>query len=200
MDLQQLALAIQAVSEPVRLELERIGEQHSCILAGAALIEALKRKGYQKAYPLTVRAIIVNPLLVDRVLQSGFPSDEKVKKQWVEEGGRWIGLGSGPEGPGRGQWDGHLAVIIPQQFGDRHALCDLTLPQADKPDWGINLCPLLLRVSDSFVNGSASFKAPVKGSLVTYWAFPNDHSFDATPAWQNKQLHNDIVDHAFGVQ
>ena len=58
MDLQQVADPIREISMAVRSELHRIGEEHSCIFASAVLTEVLHRKGYNEAYPLTVRALI----------------------------------------------------------------------------------------------------------------------------------------------
>jgi len=81
------------------------------------------------------------------------------------------------------RWAGHLAVIIPNHFGDRHALCDLTIGQVNRADWEVDLPPMCLRVSDDFVAGRRPFKTVVKGSLVTYEAFPEDHSYSKGSDW-----------------
>jgi hypothetical protein len=59
-----------------------------------------------------------------------------------------------------------LAVVAPNVFDDRHALCDLTVTQAHKPEWGIHVSPMIVRVPESFVKGQTEFKAAANGSLV----------------------------------
>jgi hypothetical protein len=41
-----------------------------------------------------------------------------------------------------GKWLGHLVVIVSGAFGEQHALLDLTITQADQPEWGLHLQPL----------------------------------------------------------
>lgn len=187
MNLQQAAEAISDTGMAVRLELERIGEHHSCIFAGAVLTEVLHRRGYPAAYALTVRAQIFNPVLTAWVKEHGFPSDPDSQDRCDAAGGRMIGLGVGPVGslpPGR--WAGHLVVTVPNLFGDRHAISDITITQACKPDWGIEFPTILFRVPDTFLTGETEFKAAANGSLIVYKAFPEDRSYDKSTHWTDR--------------
>ena len=47
---------VQLLIQATGYELDRLGEQHSCIYAGAVLSKVLKAKGFGAAYPLTVKA------------------------------------------------------------------------------------------------------------------------------------------------
>lgn len=187
MNLQQAAEVISNISQGVRAELERISEHHSCIFGGAVLTEVFRRMGYSTAYPLTVRATILNPALAAWVKANGFPRDPESQDRCEAAGGRMIGLGIGPtEAMPVGRWAGHLVVVVPNLFGDRHAISDITITQACKPDWGIDFLPILLRVPDTFVKGQTEFKAPANGSLIVYMAFPDDHSYEGSSHWTDR--------------
>jgi hypothetical protein len=86
-----------------------------------------------------------------------------------------------------------LVVVVPNIFGDRHVLCDITITQAHKPEWGILLVPLCLRVPDTFVKGETDFKADVQGSLVGYMANPDDESYKAAADWKDLQRQEHVV-------
>jgi hypothetical protein len=184
-----------AVLDSTLEELYRVGQEGSCIVAGAVLIEALRRKGIPDAFPLTVVVQIWNPLLADRVKATGFlPTDEKVIDQWDAEGCKWIVLGRVRQ-PRPNVWPGHLVVIVPNQVGGRPSLCDLTLPQASKPEWGVELEPLLSdEVSTEFVRGLETTKYKVNGNLLTYQAFPENRSFESTNPWKYTEFRDSIVD------
>jgi hypothetical protein len=174
---------------PVCEELEHAGEGRSCIFAAAVLLRVLRHKGYTAAYPLTARAIIYNPKSVERLRRwEAHPTDPAAQREWLTDGCRWLGLGVGTNAPPPGHWLGHLVVVLPNLFGDRHAVCDLTLAQASKPEWGIELGPACIRVPDTFTKGATEFKASFNGSLVVYLAFPDDRSYEATQAWTNNAL------------
>ena len=125
----------------------------------------------------------------------GIP-DEAARIQWEADGCRGVAIGVETPTMTAGKWAGHLAVVIRNQFGDRHAVLDLTLPQANKPEWGINLATGALRVSDSFVTGAAEYKAVIGGSLLVYKAFPTDSTYMAAPVWQDTALRDQVVGRA----
>jgi len=103
-----------------------------------------------------------------------------------------ISMGVGEVQSNEGQWFGHLVVVLPNFFEERHAICDASITQASKPEWNINLVPVFARVPDSFVEGKTEYKAPVNNSLIVYRAFPQDHSFDTAPVWRN-QAYRDLA-------
>lgn len=175
-------------------ELTRIGEHHSCIFAGAVLTRVLHRKGFPKAYPMTVRAFILNPRLYEWVKINGFDFNGR-EKEWIALGGMGISLSAGrKEDTPDLKWLGHLAVILPNFFDDRHAMLDLTVTQADQPQWGVILRPTVVRVPDSFVKGEAEFKAAANGSLVIYKGFPDDHRYTETNLWKEQSRYDGIAD------
>jgi hypothetical protein len=185
-----------AIAVAVNTELERIGEHHSCIFAAAVLTEVLHRMGYPAAYPLTVGAHILNPAYVAWTVKYGCPSDPDSESKCQAEGGEHIGLGTAStEAMPPGVWAGHLVVVIPNLFGDCHAVCDLTITQVNKHGSGINLMPRYFAAPDTFVTGQTEFHKEVNGSLILYMAFPQNHSYIGTPNWMNRLRWIFVADH-----
>ena len=172
-------------------ELERVGENHSCIMAAAVLIDVLNTQGVKDAYPLTVKPRILNPKFTSRLKREPFPQTPQLQAEWSADGCSIVAIGHG-EGSSR-QWPAHLIVIIPKALDGRNAALDLTVTQANVPAWGIELIPLMMAVPDEFLKGAKEFKAPVNGSIVIYQAFPEDRSFEETPLWRKKEGRNPIV-------
>ena len=192
MDVQQKVNLINSIARATDQELEHLGEKHSCIYASAVLLEVLKVKGFADAYPLTVKPVVLNPPFVERLKTQPFPDDPETQAKWAQDGCCMINIGGGNAVSTDRQWAGHLVVTLPNFFDDRHAICDLTITQASKPEWGINLVPTFVRVPASFVNGETEFKAPVNGSFIVYKAFPEDHSFESASVWTN-QTYRDLA-------
>ena len=185
-----------AIAVAVNTELERIGEHHSCIFAAAVLTEVSHRLGYPTAYPLTVGAQILNPAMVAWTAIYGCPTDPDSEGKCKAAGGEFVGLGTAPaEAMPPGIWAGHLVVVIPNLFGDSHAICDLTITQANNPGLGINLNPLFFAAPDTFVTGQTEFHKEVNGCLVLYMAFPQNESYVVTPNWTNKPGWLGVADH-----
>lgn len=172
-------------------ELKRVGESHSCIMAGAVLIDVLNAKGIKNAYPLTVKPKILDPKFTSRLKREPFPQTPELLNEWADDGCNIVRIGHG-EGSSR-QWPAHLIVIIPKALAGRNAALDLTITQANVPAWGIELIPLMMAVPDEFLTGAKWFRAPVNDSLVIYEAFPEDRSFEETPLWSKKKRRNSIV-------
>lgn len=198
MDIQEKMVSIQSLIQATNDELYRLGEQHSCIYAGAVLSKTLKAIGFTEAYPLTVKPRILNPAFVQRIKTQLPPSDEETLAKWAEEGCSIVAIGGGETVSTDKQWAGHLIVVLPNFYDDRHAFCDLTITQASVPEWGINLMPVFVRVPNTFVTGETEFKAPVNGSLIIYEAFPNDKSFEAAPVWKNMAYQDLAVKNIIG--
>lgn len=186
---------IGALSMAVHDEMMQIGELHSCVLTAATLVEVLRRNGFRSAYALTVRAHIFNPTYPDWIKQRGFPKDQATLERCEAAGGASIGLGTGTaENTRDGHWPGYVAVIVPGAFGDRHAMSDMTITQADKLDWKIRLQPLILRVPEDFVVGDREFKPEVNGCLIVYKAFPTDRDFEKSVLWSDKDRLSIVAD------
>ena len=184
MDIHESARHLGAISDEVSRELAENGLEYHCIHGSALLTRVLHQIGFPDAYPLTVGVRIFNSPYQQWAERHGSPEDEAAAKACGDYGGAAILLGKGTEGMvPEERWAGHLVVIVPGAFDDRHALLDLTIVQAHKPDWGIELQPLCLRVSDQFVSGRIPYKGRVNGSLLIYDAYPNDHSYNDDGDW-----------------
>lgn len=172
---------LQRISDEVFDDLECRGLHHSCIEGSALLTSVLRRVGFVDAYPLTVGVTIFNKAHQDWVKAHGAPTDEASCRACDAAGSMTIVIGKGAEHMvSEDRWAGHLAVVVPAVFGDRHALLDLTIVQAHRPEWGIVLQPLCLRVRDQFVSGKDPGNFLVNGRLLRYTAYPDDHSYSDT--------------------
>ena len=172
------------------------GEHHSCIFASAVLSEVFRRRGFPRACALKVWVKILNPALIAWSEEHGFPSTREEVRRSDKARGSTIWLGILP--PGRsmpnGAWVGHIAVVVPNAFGDRHALCDITITQINKPDWGIELPLLVIRVPEDFVKGERGFSVDVNGCRLNYMALPNDQEFKNFSAWKEQARWSSLVD------
>lgn len=178
MNLQEAANDLGDIMDQVRIMLCEHGMHHSCIDAAALLTKVLHRVGKSKAYRLTVNVRLINAAFQRYVEAHGFPQDEATARDCNDAGGATIILGrDAPEIP-EGNWPGHLVVIVPYAFGDRHALLDPSITQAEWPEFGITLRPLCLRVGDEFVKGKKEAKFKVNGTLMIYDAYPDDHTYN----------------------
>lgn len=180
----------QKLVQNIMIELEKSGEANSCIFAALVLLNVLRLKGVNGAYPLTVRPRIFNPKYTTRLDSVPNPSASEIKEGLNADGCAVVEIGHG-EGS-EDQWPAHLVVVIPQALKGKDAVCDLTIPQANKPEWDIQLGQIMVGVRDSFINGSESFGVTVNGCRVVYKAFPEDLSFKKTPIWKNR-VKSDLI-------
>ncbi len=181
MSLEMAAKSVIDISIAVLEELELIGEQRSCILAAAAATEVLHRKGYEAAYTLTVGATIYNPIFTAWVKQNGFPKDQTTLDRCEAAGGAQVCIGTNKPK------DIHVAVIIPGVFGERHAMSDVTITQANHPEWKIELKPVIAPVTEKFVRGEVKFRPELNGCTIAYEAFPQDREFEKSVLWTHKE-------------
>ena len=158
---------LQKISDEVFADLECRGLHHSCIEGSALLTSVLRMMGFVDAYPLTVGVAIFNKANQDWVKAHGAPADEASCRACDAAGSMTIVIGKGTEHlVSEDRWAGHLAVVVPAVFGDRHALLDLTIVQAQRPEWDIVLKPLCLRVRDQVVAGKDPGKVVVNCGLL----------------------------------
>jgi hypothetical protein len=156
--------------------LESYGQQDHCIDGSVILASVLHELGYPEAYPVTVRVRILNRALIDWIethLDTN-PGGEAL----VCDDDQAIEMKLGDEAAGDGRrWGGHLAVIIPYFFFDQHALLDITIGQVNRPEFGVLIPPLCLRIGNEVSEGKRVATIEVNDCHVIYQAFPNDHSF-----------------------
>jgi hypothetical protein len=189
MNPQEVQSALAAiVPETVRM-LDEHGFQSHCIEGAALLTKVLQKVGFSGTQQLTVGVRILNPALWEFVEKYGPPQDEASQAASDDAGGAVVVLGKGVGELPEGNWPGHLVVIVPGAFGENHALLDVTITQVDKPDWGIRLQPLCLRVGANFVSGRRPATFKVNGSQLKYTAYPEDHSYGD---WSDFMAREDI--------
>ena len=174
----------QALILAVLDELQRASEARSCIMAAAVLLDVLRARGVNDAYPLTVKPRIFNPKFTERLNNETFPETPDQFAQWEAAGCFMVAIGHA-EGSAD-QWPAHLVVVIPNAIKGRDAVCDLTITQANVPNENIQLQPILVGVQESFVSGSEDFGVTINGCLIIYKAFPEDDSFKQTPIWKKR--------------
>jgi hypothetical protein len=175
---------LSGVITAVLQELERAGERHSCITAAGVLLDVLHVCGISDAYPLTVRARVLNPTFAERLQREPFPTCPETLQEWTAAGGALVLIGkNGQADIGPDYWDGHLVIVIPGALSGRPATCDLTLVQANRPELGIDLMPVTFTATERFLAGEQERHLRVNGSLVVYKAFPGDCTYETAPAW-----------------
>jgi len=62
---------------------------------------------------------------------------------------------------------------------------DLTITQANRPELGIDLVPVVLKVPKAFIEGRHVIETTILDCRVIYEAFPNDQSFNTRGYWNN---------------
>jgi hypothetical protein len=161
-----------------------------CIVAGAILIDVFA--AYQiNASPLTVRASVYNPVATTHMLEMGheFESPEAC----AAVGGYGIGIGSMKNDvPNNPMWPYHLVVI--GEFADGRALVDLTLPQVNRPEYGIDLPSVAVRVNRAFLRGERAYSFIGMGHMITYTAMPEITSYRESPNWTMRRERRPITD------
>jgi hypothetical protein len=175
-------------AEIVREELQvgRLVRPDCCILATAVLIDVLDYFKV-KARALAVEAWIANPLMHERMLVEGCPSPEDAERSWFPQGAYALSLGGGDPEPGK--WPGHLVAVLEGQV-----LADLTLDQANRPQYGIVLpVPVLASFDPEFLTGAGALVGVVNGCRVEYTARPTDRSFQKATDWQARKRRSSVV-------
>ena len=189
MNPQEVQITLAAIVPETVQMLAEHGFQSHCIEGAALLTKVLQKVGISATQQLTVGVKILNPAYREFVKKHGIPKNEASKVAFNASGAAAVLLGKdAPEVP-EGIWPGHLVVIVSGAFGEKRALLDPTITQADKPDWGIHLQPLCLAVSDDFVSGRRPVNFEVNGMLLTYRAYPDDHSYGD---WSHFMAREDI--------
>lgn len=145
-----------------------------CILATRIGVRALEIVGVP-ARPLTVRVIVYNGPLFKRMQAGMVPADTAELVRWGDEDGSYsLGLGFGENDS---KWAGHLVIVS----GDR--MLDPTIPQANRPHWGIRVEPLVAEAPASFLEGRQRLVLTTNGVVLKYQAWPDDESYKFYPDW-----------------
>ena len=163
--------------------LRRRFREDSCINSTRVLFDVYRAFGLA-AEAVTVRARIYSSGFVNRAAREGhMPESPEEASSWTSEAGVWsVGIGYGGADMGRDKWPGHLVLR-----SDAH-LIDATIDQANRPEHGIVMPPLLLlsHTPDAFWNAEELLEAEVNDCHVIYEPRPHDHSWMGSPAWSGR--------------
>jgi hypothetical protein len=189
MNPQEIQSALAAIVPETVQMLAKHGFQSHCIEGAALLTKVLQKVGFSATRQLTVGVKILNPAYREFVKTHGIPKNEASKTAFNDSGAAAVLLGKDAPKVPDGYWAGHLVVIVPGAFGEKNALLDPTITQADRPDLDIHLQPLCLAVGEDFVSGRRPVSFEVNGMLLTYTAYPGDHSYGD---WRHFMAREDI--------
>ncbi len=81
-------------------------------------------------------------------------------------------------------WNGHLALFI-----GGAVLCDLSIDQANRPQFGIVVRPAVLAVGRDFPEGKFAFRARCGGVVGMWQARPGNTGYRSAPDWADLKRH-----------
>jgi hypothetical protein len=168
-----------------RQEILRSYNSDSCIISTAVALDVLQHFGFH-ACPLSVRTTIYNAAAVDCMKKRLLPRPDQIK-EWADKYGSWtVGIGFG-ERQSPAKWPGHLVAL------HEDTLIDLSLDQATRPKYEMNLTPMFGKTSLAFVEGDEK-EVWIKedGCVITYQRTYNE-SFSKSPDWSDRKRRRAIV-------
>lgn len=176
---------LQGVVSDVLHALHHADEMGSCIAAASLLVRSLHLLGHENVRPLTVCVEVRNPALMNWIKEHGEPNDEASAVASNEAGAAIVVIGHRELSVSDDKWwAGHVVVIVPNAYGEKHAMLDLTIARPEQVEEGIHLGPIVAPVSDAFVTGEKLYRFMANGSELQYESFPDDHSYDDSGAWE----------------
>ena len=162
--------------------LRRRFREDSCINSTRVLFDVYRAVGIA-ADAVSVRTRIYAPAFVDRGHREGrMPESPEEVHSWTSEPGVWsVGIGFGTD-LGKHKWPGHLVLRSDS------TLIDATIDQANRPQDGIVMPPMLLlaHTSDAFWRADDLLGVEINGCQVVYESRPNDNSYLGSPAWSGR--------------
>lgn len=158
----------------------------SCITGARILFDVCGHYGLGRKV-LKVAVVIYNEPMSERLRRGERPKDVETVKRWGKEDGSWnVGIGADGTPDRPDHFNGHLVVLV-----DDKLLVDPTLPQANRPEYGIELYPLAVLIEDE----SDIYGGEVRDCIITYKIDrDDDRRWVPTESWQNRTLRQPIVD------
>jgi hypothetical protein len=157
----------------------------SCVLSTRMAVDIARRYGVD-AYPLSVEALVMNPIMARLDADHGPTPD---RSGWAAQGAAMVWLGKGDEAPQPGKWPGHLVAVI-----DRRWLLDLSADQAHRPQYDIHLTePLVFPVTEGFLRGRQDAVLDVQdgeqgaGQRLVYHTTPGNDTWRTSDAWTMRE-------------
>jgi hypothetical protein len=156
--------AYSEMGQIIRRQILEMYTPDSCIASTRATVSALKLLGVN-VYPLSVQVVVMNrPLYEYATLHGGFPAIES------------------PEYPPQGyalQITEHVVAIA-----ERRWLLDYSIDQANRPQYGIDLIPLVVPVTEDWLRGRGGHVVfRHNDSFLYYTAYPGDRWYESSPNW-----------------
>jgi hypothetical protein len=162
----------------------------ACIAATRVAVSCLRAFGVP-AEPVPVSVVIFNPPYLARVRAGGAVATREEIVALFDVDGSWtVGVGTpGEERPGR--YAGHLVAGFPA--AGRYWVMDLSLGQANRPQYGINLGPQLVGLPADFTAGRGRSWGVINGSAVGYAPAPEATGYLASPDWVRRERTVSII-------
>lgn len=174
---RQIERVLEHMVHEIPAEMTRMGfTRKTCILHTRFAVDALRSLGL-RARPLAARVTVGNAdwARLGKKLNRWPEHDDWTDETWC------VGIGYGPdprdERPG---YNAHVFAVVNERWG-----LDLTIDQASRPQYNINLSPHYWTVTPAFLRGDQPdvFVAE-DGSVVVYDADPDDRGFLLVPDWR----------------
>lgn len=155
-----------------------------CCIAGTAIaIDVLAEFGI-KAKPFPTRLMVFNRIFVDIIVEKGLMSFEDAMK--INPNAYSVGVGFGEKR--EGGYLGHLVAVTSD-----NTLVDLTITQANRPQYGIVCHPVISVVDDNFLSGKDKFIIhSTSGILAVYEKLDND-AYLVSKDWTLVERRKEIV-------
>lgn len=159
--------AYSEMGQIIRRQILEMYTPDSCIASTRATVSALKLLSVD-VFPLAVQVAIANRPLYEKAAEMGrFPEAESPEYP--------------PDGWGLGITQ-HVVAIA-----ERRWLLDYAIDQANRPQYGIDLIPLVVPVTEDWLRGrSGHVVFRHNDSFLYYTARPGDRWFESSPNWSGE--------------
>lgn len=177
---------IEAIRLYARPEILKDYTPESCIAGTRITFDVLRHYGLRpRAIAAHVR--IFNAALLKHIQDGEMPTTEDVQG-WSGLDGSWsVGIGgTGVKKPGH--WDGHLVALSMNSV-----LIDVTLDQATRPRFKIQMEPVVATAPEDFLAG-APLVFELNGCAVRYTAQPEDMSWTQAGGWRREEPRRAVVE------
>lgn len=181
-----LDCVIDGLLQYARPEILKEFRADSCIASSAIGIDVLSHFGFISE-PFPVQTIIFNQKMADKVEKFGMPQNG-LPDAWVAEGAWSVGVGFGAEIAKPGKWQaGHLNILAENRY-----LIDLSIDQATRPQYQIDMTPFCIEVSDDFIQRNQARVFKYNDCFLRIVPFSN-HDYSSSPDWCSKLRRANVV-------
>lgn len=166
-----------------------------CLNATRVLLDVM-RSFNVRAEPLSVRAMAMNAIYMQKLDEIGRMPLESELNDWIAEGAWALGTDTRPESSdeSKNQWAGHLVALV-QDF-----LVDAAAVQMSRPAKGIEIPDVFVApVTPGFLKG----KKPIvsvsdEGAQLFYWSRLGDRSWEKLSGFQRHGMNVELAEEIAG--